>query len=258
MDFISMNSTREHFISPFHLTVIIPCWRSEELLPRALDSLARQRIDPYKMEVVVVFDEAKGIYDGISPGDYPFNIRLNHCPSRLGTYAARRIGFDDTSGRYVFHLDSDDEVADCLKVLLDKMPTDIISMIPDTGFSCYGGACVRKLSEIGKSGYWAGSPLALSLLSRSILTRAYTLLDQVIDKNEFLVCNEDILLFHACCCAMEGGRHWLSDGSMGRIHYNRDNPNSMRVLLTREDRLEGAKKLKEWSRKVSTLSKKRL
>lgn len=91
--------------SNFAITVIIPCAGREQLLARALASVACQTFAPN--EVIVVDD---GSCPPLRlPREVDASCRLVRLPENRGAPAARNAGLELASGEFVALLDSDDE-----------------------------------------------------------------------------------------------------------------------------------------------------
>ena len=97
--------------SPVKLSIVVPCYKTEALLPRCLDSLLAQTLDG--IEII-------GVNDGSPDGTlrllrsyeakHPGLIRVVNKPNG-GLWSARWAGTDVAYGEYVAYLDSDDYVA---------------------------------------------------------------------------------------------------------------------------------------------------
>ena len=93
------------------LSVIIPVYGTEKLVPRCLDSILKSS---YKnIEIVVVDDKSPGniaeiisFYEDIYP-----NIKFIRHQENKGLYGARISGVEAASGDYIAFLDSDDRVS---------------------------------------------------------------------------------------------------------------------------------------------------
>ena len=88
------------------VSVIVPSYNSATYLPRALQSLIDQTLDPHEIEIIVVDD---GSSDDIARAIAPYEarirlIRIEHA----GVSAARNAGISTATGRYVTFLDADD------------------------------------------------------------------------------------------------------------------------------------------------------
>ncbi len=91
------------------VSVIIPTYNREALLPRALDSVIAQTVDDW--EIVLVDD---GSTDGTAQVAARYKSRLGQRLLHLhqengGSSRARNFGIDASRGRFVAFLDSDDE-----------------------------------------------------------------------------------------------------------------------------------------------------
>ena len=97
-------------MSPF-FSVIVCTHNRERLIPRALDSILSQRCDDW--EVVVVDDGSNdatpAVLDRYQKHCSKF-IVVQHSENR-GVSAARNTGIENSNGRYITFLDSDDEYA---------------------------------------------------------------------------------------------------------------------------------------------------
>lgn len=105
-------------------SVIIPVYNTGEDLRRSLDSILVQKGNFSDYEVVVVDD---GSYDQdtlsiLAEYDSRYdNMKLIH-QENGGGVAARRRGIDESQGRYITFIDSDDEVtSDYMQTLHDMV-----------------------------------------------------------------------------------------------------------------------------------------
>ena len=87
------------------VTVVIPTWNREDLLPRALTSVARQTRPPE--EVLVVDDGSTDGTEGMIRRQFP-GVRYLRQENR-GVAAARNRGIEVARGDWLAFLDSDDE-----------------------------------------------------------------------------------------------------------------------------------------------------
>ena len=91
-------------------TVIIPVYQVEEYLPACLDSVLSQT--QKEIEVICVDDESKDrcpqILDEYAAKDD--RIRVFHLEKNMGQGNGRNIGLRNARGKYVYFLDSDDEI----------------------------------------------------------------------------------------------------------------------------------------------------
>jgi hypothetical protein len=112
------------------LSVIIPVYGTEKLVPRCLDSILKSS---YKnIEIVVVDDKSPGniaeiisFYEDIYP-----NITFIRHQENKGLYSARISGVEAASGDYIAFLDSDDRVScDFYRRLIQKAELDNADMV---------------------------------------------------------------------------------------------------------------------------------
>ena len=100
------------------ISVIVPVYNVEELLPKCLDSLVNQTFDDY--EVIVVNDgspdNSQKIIDDYYK-KYP-NIIKPLKKENGGLSSARNYGLKYATGEYVLYVDSDDYVS---SDILEKM-----------------------------------------------------------------------------------------------------------------------------------------
>ena len=87
------------------VSILVPTYNRRELLVEALDSIAHQSCDDY--EVIVIddgsTDDTAQLFDPPRP-----QTRYLCEPHNAGPAAARNLGLNEASGRYVTFLDSDD------------------------------------------------------------------------------------------------------------------------------------------------------
>ncbi|NDV42742.1 glycosyltransferase family 2 protein [Flagellimonas sediminis] len=94
------------------LSIIIPAYNSEAYIENCLSSILNQKLPKERYEVIVVndgsTDATKEIVEDIAKQFGNINL-INQENKGLG--GARNIGFDISTGRYVYFLDADDYVA---------------------------------------------------------------------------------------------------------------------------------------------------
>ena len=105
-DYLEFNEDYEKIFS-----VVIPCFNVEDYLGEAIDSVINQTLDfESYIEIILVDDgSCDGTVDVCKDyvNRYPNNIRLLHQENQ-GQAAARNLGLNYVSGKYVNFLDSDD------------------------------------------------------------------------------------------------------------------------------------------------------
>ena len=105
------------------LSIIIPVYRTQDTLPRCLDSILRQSFTDY--EVILVDD---GSDDGCPQlcDEYArkdARIRVIH-KENGGLSDARNAGIYEAKGEYITFIDSDDTIAeDTLSLVIEKIIT---------------------------------------------------------------------------------------------------------------------------------------
>ena len=94
------------------VSVIVPVYNVEAYLPHCLDSLCRQSLS--EIEIIVI-DDASPDRCGIICDDYAEKnprIKVFHQPENLGTAAARNLGIQYATGKYLMFVDGDDWVSE--------------------------------------------------------------------------------------------------------------------------------------------------
>ena len=102
------------------VSIIIPVYRSMKYLAECLNSVLRQELQ--KMEIICIDDASDDdcavILDEYASKDQ--RIKVIHLPENRGQEHARNLGLKEACGKYVYFLDSDDEIAEsALKELYD-------------------------------------------------------------------------------------------------------------------------------------------
>lgn len=103
------------------ISLVVPIYKVEQYLPRALDSVLAQTCDAWEMILVDDGspDRCGEICDEYAAGDS--RIHVIH-QKNAGVSAARNTGIDAADGEYLFCLDPDDYLApDALETLLVEM-----------------------------------------------------------------------------------------------------------------------------------------
>ncbi|MBQ0061391.1 MAG: glycosyltransferase [Bacteroidales bacterium] len=104
------------------LSIIVPVYNSERYLEACVASLYRQKLDESDFEVILV-------NDGSTDGSHDIALRLQQQHANLqiinqvnqGLSAARNTGQEHAQGEYIWFVDSDDEITDCLHLLLAEI-----------------------------------------------------------------------------------------------------------------------------------------
>jgi glycosyltransferase involved in cell wall biosynthesis len=93
------------------ISVVIPCYNSAQVLPRAIQSVLAQ--ETAGTEIVIVDDQSTDDSFAVAESlasQFPA-IRLFHQLENAGPAAARNLGLRHARGRYICFLDADDEYA---------------------------------------------------------------------------------------------------------------------------------------------------
>lgn len=115
--------------SPF-FSIVMPVYNVEKYLGEAVKSITEQTFDDF--ELILVDDcspDASGkICDELSDGDDRFKVI--HLPKNGGLSNARNVGIDNSTGKYIFFMDSDDIIDSNLFKLvyesLQKNTADVV------------------------------------------------------------------------------------------------------------------------------------
>ncbi len=101
------------------ISIIVPVYNAEQTIDRCIESVLNQTLPSF--ELILIDDGSKDASSNRC-NDYAKDdsrIRVIH-QNNKGVSAARNVGLDCVSGRYVFFLDSDDELAsNTLKTYLE-------------------------------------------------------------------------------------------------------------------------------------------
>ena len=111
------------------VSIIVPVYNGEKTIAACLDSLLRQKLDAFSVEVVVIDDGSSDRTEDICrayESRWPELIRYFRKEKNVGVSAARNLGLSVHSGSYVGFVDCDDTVAeDYLLCLLQGMSEDV-------------------------------------------------------------------------------------------------------------------------------------
>lgn len=121
------------------VSVIIPVFNRQDVLPRAVGSVLSQTYSDY--ELIVVDDgSTKPIAKSVEAALERSNVRLARHETNRGAAAARNTGVNTAQGHYVAFLDSDDTWH------AEKLARQIAFMqaAPDVSASCTGFALVNE------------------------------------------------------------------------------------------------------------------
>lgn len=115
--------------SRYDISVIVPVYNSEKYIEEAVDSILQQ--EGVRIEIILIndgsTDRSVEILDRYAAG-YD-GVHVIH-QENMGLSAARNIGLDAASGRYIAYLDSDDMfVADALKKAFEKCEENSLDVV---------------------------------------------------------------------------------------------------------------------------------
>ncbi len=139
------------------LSIIVPVYNVEPYLKDCLDSFFAQDISSCEYEVVCIDDGSSDRSGEIldSYAECHDNMKVIH-QGNSGVSAARNKGLDNSSGKYVWFVDSDDMIAaDCLhaiKTVLSETDCDQLIILPiefkdGEPVNCRTGFSVERLSD---------------------------------------------------------------------------------------------------------------
>lgn len=118
---------------PVDLSIIVPTNRGAVRLPRLLDSLAAQSLDPNRWEVVFVLNgEDDGSLELLETWrqGHKLNTRVLATP-QAGAGIARNLGLSNSRGEYLTFVDDDDCLeARYLEVGLEACNQDTVALLP--------------------------------------------------------------------------------------------------------------------------------
>ena len=94
------------------ISIIIPCYKVAEYLPKCLDSIYQQNIDANLFEVIAIIDGSPDQSENIclKYAQKHSNLKVIKIKNS-GVYAARNIGINYSSGEYIWFVDPDDYVS---------------------------------------------------------------------------------------------------------------------------------------------------
>lgn len=221
------------------VSVIIPVFPSPWFLPRALASLQMQ--SDVTLEVIVVTDgvsvEEQSRCEEIAEKFPGMNIKIFHHHINRSTLQARLTGLYYALGDYVTFLDPDDEYegSSLLANAVDRAITcgaDAVSFRLHnqelhqrrdyTDHEAVMNLCWWKFKHMRTS-------IANFLISADRMRDAVDAFD--FDDHLYLIYGEDSLFLLALAYV---SNYWIVDPHLGRLKYNKDNPNSINMRVRRD------------------------
>ena len=107
------------------ISIILPAYNAQNTIKKTLSSIAMQEnID--EIEVIIADDCSKypEVYDKIAKQfSHMMKIRVVHMKKNGGPGAARQVGMDHSTGKYIMYMDADDTLvsADTISTLKNVM-----------------------------------------------------------------------------------------------------------------------------------------
>lgn len=157
------------------ISIIIPCYNSEQFIARTLDTLISQNLKD--CEVIVVNDgSTDNTFDIIS--QYANNTKEIHCINKKneGVSVARNIGLENAKGDYIYFLDSDDSLSEGT---LDYF-REVLSY--NCGYNIYGFGYKSVYSKIE-------TPYVYSIFNEKVLDRLQLQQNYLSKKINFHICS---------------------------------------------------------------------
>lgn len=106
------------------VSINIPVYKSEKYIFRCLESVKNQTYQ--NLEIILVNDgtpdNSVGLIEKFTQENSDLNIRLIHHKENSGLSVVRNTGIDHSKGKYIYFLDSDDEITpDCIALLVKEI-----------------------------------------------------------------------------------------------------------------------------------------
>lgn len=134
------------------VTISIPLYKCENFLERCLESVRRQ--DYQNIEVTLINDETRDksvqIAENFINKHNLNNWKIYHLEKNSGLSVVRNKGIDTASGKYLFFLDSDDEISsDCISNLM-QVAEETLAQMTISQIECERQETQEKLFCLGK------------------------------------------------------------------------------------------------------------
>ncbi|MFA7687943.1 MAG: glycosyltransferase [Moheibacter sp.] len=114
------------------VSINIPVYKCEKYILRCLESVKSQT---YKnLEIILVNDQTPDnsleIVEKFIVENPALTIKLIHHPENMGLSVVRNTGIDNSTGKYIYFLDSDDEITeDCIELLVNDIESKKVEMV---------------------------------------------------------------------------------------------------------------------------------
>jgi glycosyltransferase involved in cell wall biosynthesis len=114
------------------VSINIPVYKCEKYISRCLESVKNQT---YKnLEIILINDQTPDnsleIVDKFIAENPTLNIKIIHHETNQGLSVVRNTGIENSTGKYLFFLDSDDEITpDCIELLINEIEEKNVEMV---------------------------------------------------------------------------------------------------------------------------------
>ena len=165
------------------VSVIIPVYNSEKFIKRCVDSVLSQNFK--NIEIIIVndgsSDNSASLID--SYANKYNNIKAFHSIN-TGASEARKKGFNNATGDYIFYLDSDDELSnDAINYLYDKCITNNLDIAYGAANRVVNNKIIVKISH-PKEGIFFGNDYLTYILDLNCICGLWGLSKRAIWKND--------------------------------------------------------------------------
>src|SRR5690554_4042262 len=114
------------------VSINIPVYKCENYILRCLDSVKNQTYQ--NLEIILVNDATPDnsieIIEKFISENPDLNIKLLHHEKNSGLSVVRNTGIDNSSGKYIYFLDSDDEITeDCIELFVKEIEDKKVQMV---------------------------------------------------------------------------------------------------------------------------------
>lgn len=114
------------------VSVNIPVFKCEDFIVRCLDSVKNQTYQ--NLEIILVNDQTPdnsvAIIKEYLQANPELNCKLIHHSENSGLSVVRNTGIDNSTGKYLYFLDSDDEILpDCIELLVNEIEETKVEMV---------------------------------------------------------------------------------------------------------------------------------
>lgn len=230
------------------ITIIVPCYNVEKYINRCLKSIINQTYGFENIELILINDASTDNTFGILNAykdKYKDNIRIVDFKKNRRQGAARNVGMDIATGKYLMFVDADDMID---AALLEKMYEKITEYGCDEvrcGMSRFSNDKDIKMHHKGENDRYedftdeqSRKNYILSSMSCTVWARLFN--REVLEKNRIRFI-EDVryedAYFSAICCFYINSRYWIDE----ELYYYYDNPNSIMTSYSEEKNMEHIK-----------------